>query len=228
MLITNNSRKEMPYERFLSYGAENLTEAELLAIILRTGTRHKSALEVAEEVLQLAKYPRVGLLGLHDLDLQDLEQVPGIGPVKAVKLKCLTELCARMSRARIGEEVLLTHSGQVADYYMEQLRHRTTEAVYIVGVDNKGRRIGEKKLSEGSVRMALISPREVYVEALHMKAINILLLHNHPSGDPTPSAHDTQMTQHLKQTGEWMDIPLLDHIIIGDNKYFSYKEAGLL
>ncbi len=227
MQSTNkNQSKELPYERFLDFGPEYLTEAELLAIILRTGTRSKPALALAEEVLSLSKYPKEGLLGLYDISLDDLQRIPGIGQVKAIKLKCLTELCVRMSRAKAKEGLILNNSKQVADYVMEQLRHLTTETVYLLSVDSKGRLIDERKMSDGSVRMALISPREVFTMALKVNAVNIILIHNHPSGDPSPSSSDREITARLKEAGEWMDIPLLDHIIIGDNNYYSFKEAN--
>ena len=220
-----NGIQELPYERFLRFGPENLTEAELLAIIIRTGTREKSALQLAEQVLQLARQPREGLLGLYGVTLEELEQIKGIGQVKAVKLKCIAELSMRMSAATARVGVKYTKSGQVAACFMERLRHRETECVILLCLDAKGQLIREKKLSEGSVKRSLISPREVFLEALDAKAVNILLVHNHPSGDPTPSKADVKFTANVKEMGEKMDIPLLDHIVIGDNRYVSFKEA---
>ncbi|MCI9142735.1 MAG: DNA repair protein RadC [Lachnospiraceae bacterium] len=220
--------RELPYERFLRFGAENLTEAELLAIIIRTGTKNRSALELAEEVLQLARYPKEGLLGLYDVTLNQLQSISGIGEVKAVKLKCLAELSMRMSMARAREGLNFSSSGQVAAYFMEKLRHRDTECVVLVCLDAKGQMICERKLSEGSVNMSLISPREIFLAALESRAVNILLVHNHPSGDPTPSRSDRDLTCNVKEAGDSMGIPLLDHIVIGDNRYVSFKEAGLL
>lgn len=217
---------ELPYERFLRFGPENLTEAELLAIIIRTGTRSKSALDLAEEVLQLARYPKEGLLGLYDVTLNELQSVSGIGEVKAVKLKCLAELSMRMSVAKAREGLNFSTSGQVAAYFMEKLRHRDTECVMLVCLDAKGQMICERKLSEGSVNMSLISPREIFLAALESRAVNILLVHNHPSGDPTPSKADRDLTDNVREAGEYMGIPLLDHIVIGDNRYISFKEAA--
>lgn len=214
----------MPYERFLRFGAENLTDRELLAIILRTGTKDVNALELAGQVLSLAKHPREGLLGLYDVTLEELMQIKGIGMVKAVKLKSLTELSMRISRTTAKEGLLFTSSSTVADYFMEKLRHRETECVILVCLDGKGQMIAEKKLSDGSVKMSLISPREIFMEALKCRAVNIILVHNHPSGDPTPSRADRELTRNLSELGEKMDIPLLDHIIIGDNRYTSFKE----
>ncbi|MDE7113458.1 MAG: DNA repair protein RadC, partial [Acetatifactor sp.] len=174
------------------------------------------------------KYPREGLLGLYDVTAEELMQIKGIGEVKAVKLKCLTELSMRISRSSAKEGLVFNSPGLVAQYFMELLRHRDTECVYLVGLDTRGRLIGEKKISEGSVRMSLISPREIFLEALRMHAVNILLVHNHPSGDPTPGKYDRELTQNVSSLGAMMDILLLDHIIIGDNRYTSFKELGYL
>ena len=228
---TNQNKENVPnkpYEKFLAYGPEHLTESELLAIILRTGTSNTSAVELAEQVLDLAKPPREGLLGLYDITLEELMQVRGIGEVKAVKLKCLTELSMRISRASARERMRCNDLGSVADYFMEQLRHKDTECVVLVSLDIKGQILKETILSNGSVRMSLISPREIFLVALQYKAVNIILVHNHPSGDPTPSEADLVLTQSVKEMGDALEIPLLDHIIIGDNRYTSFKESDLL
>ena len=216
--------QELPYERFLRFGPEYLTEAELLAIIIRTGTPELSAVQIAQQVLNLARYPREGLLGLYNVTLEELMGVSGIGEVKAVKLKCLAELSKRMCSATAKEGISFRSSDQVAGYFMEQLRHRDTECVILACVDAKGQMISERQLSQGSVRMALISPREIFMEALRCKAVNILLVHNHPSGDPTPSRSDVELTENVREIGDKIDIPLLDHIIIGDNRYTSFKK----
>ena len=217
-----------PYERFLSNGPDALTESELLAVILRTGTRDMDAMAVADEVMKLAKYPREGLLGLYDLSVEDLKKVKGIGEVKAVKLKCITELSARISKATAKQGLTFTESDKVAEYFMEQLRHRSTECVILVSLDAKGQVLKESELSNGSVRMSLISSREIFLEALRQRAVNILLVHNHPSGDPAPSECDKDLTRQVAQAGDLLGIPLLDHIIIGDNRYTSFKELDLL
>lgn len=226
--MKKEENRDLPYEKFLRLGPEALTERELLAIILRTGTPEKSAMDLAGEVLSLARHPREGLLGLYDVTAEELMQIKGIGEVKAVKLKCLTELSMRISRASAKEGLVFNSPGLVAQYFMELLRHRDTECVYLVSLDIRGRLIGEKKISEGSVRMSLISPREIFLEALRMHAVNILLVHNHPSGDPTPGKCDRELTRNVSSLGVMMDILLLDHIIIGDNRYISFKEMGYL
>ncbi len=228
MITDEPINSEMPYERFLRFGAESLTEAELLAIILRTGTKDMSALELARQILALARYPKEGLLGLYDLTLDDLTSIKGIGPVKAVKLKCLTELSLRISRSTARVGICFRNPQTVAAYFMEQLRHNDTECVMLACLDSKGQMIACRKISEGSVKMSLISPREIFLEALSCKAVSIVLVHNHPSGDPTPSRSDIELTKNVKELSEQLDIPLLDHIVIGDNRYSSFKEAGYL
>ena len=162
------------------------------------------------------------------MSLSELCSVQGIGMVKAVKLKCIAELSMRLSRAVAKEGLIVNNPRTISRYYMEALRHRETECVVLACLDTKGELIGEKMISQGSVKMSLVSPREIFMEALRLEAVNIILLHNHPSGDPNPSDCDVSLTEKLLDAGKQLDIPLLDHIIIGDNKYFSFKEANLI
>lgn len=217
-----------PYEKFVKMGAESLTEAELLAIILRTGTRDCSAMQLASEVLQSSFYGGHGLLGLHKITIEQLQKIKGVGPVKAVKIKSIAELSKRMASAKAWEEVVFQKSGTVAACYMERLRHRGTECVVLLMLDSKGHLLKEVQLSSGTVRASLISPREIFIEALKAEAVQIIMVHNHPSGDPAPSREDVRITQLICSLGEAMELPLTDHIIIGDNRYVSFKEQGLL
>lgn len=226
--LSKVKRENLPYERFLRFGPENLTESELLAIILRTGTRDKSALELAEEVLALADPSREGLLGLYDIPLERLMEINGIGEVKAVKLKCITELSQRIASAAAREQICMQRPETVAAYYMEQLRHRKTECVVLASVDAKGHLQGDTVMSSGSATMSLISPREIFMEALRRQAVSIILVHNHPSGDPSPSRADAELTGQIAAVGQMLGIPLLDHIIIGDNRYMSFREKELI
>ncbi len=221
-------QENLPYARFLRFGPESLTASDLLAIILRTGTRDKSALELAQEVLALAEPSREGLLGLHDIPLERLQEIKGIGEVKAVKLKCITELSQRIASATARERICLQRPDTVAAYYMERLRHRKTECVVLASVDARSRLLRDTMLSSGSVTMSLISPREIFLEALRNQAVSIILIHNHPSGDPTPSKADARLTGDLAGMGQMLGIPLLDHIIIGDNRYLSFREEKLI
>jgi len=219
---------ELPYEKFLKYGPESLSEAELLAIILRTGTKDCSSVELGRQILDLAGAPYKGLLGLYHISVEELKQLRGIGEVKAVKIKCIAELSMRMARARKAPLLKFTSPRSVAEYFMEEMRHEEREKVILLCLDNKAQLISRSVLSVGTANASLLSPREVFQYALRVHAVHIMVLHNHPSGDPLPSREDMEITRRLTKTGELMEIPLVDHIIIGDNKYTSFKESGLL
>jgi len=226
--VTNTIKSAMPYERFLCYGPESLTDAELLAIILRTGTKDKSAMELANDILQLQGASQGKLIGLHHISIEELQKIPGIGEVKAVKIKAISELAIRMSKQSVKENISFKRADEFAKYYMEQMRHITTECVTLVLLDNKGHLLGEKMISKGTVNASLLSPREVFIHALKAEAACIVLVHNHPSGDATPSKADENITLQIKECSKLMNIPLIDHIIIGDHTYFSFKELGLI
>ncbi len=220
--------ENLPYEKFLKFGPQSLTESELLAIILRTGTKDKNAVQLAEEILSLSQTNRTGLLGLYDLPIQKLMSVKGIGEVKAVKIKCIAELAMRINSACAKSGLIIQKPSTIANYFMEKLRHRKKECVVMVCLDAKGQMLKEVELSSGSVNMSLISPRDVFLEALRYEAVNLILIHNHPSGNPNPSRCDIDITKNIVEMGEKLDIPLLDHIIIGDNCYFSFKEESYI
>ncbi len=217
-----------PYEKFMQFGAENMTESELLAVILRTGTKEENAQELAAHILQMSTYRTQGLLGLHRISLEQLLQIKGIGRVKAIQIKCVMEFCTRVAKSKAKENLSFQKSGSVASYYMESLRHRSRECVLLLLLDTKGHLVKETELSKGTVKSSLLSPREVFIEALKAEAVNMILLHNHPSGDSNPSSQDISITQRIEELGNKLDIPLSDHIIIGDNNYFSFKEKGYL
>lgn len=217
---------EKPYEKFLLRGAASLSEAELLAVILRTGTRNCPATALAEKILSLSKGK--GLNGLHHLSLAELKAIPGIGEVKAVKLKCIAELAVRMARESTKVQLLFSKPKTVAAYFMEEMRHEEKEKILLLSLDNKLHFIEKYVLSVGTVNASLLSPREVFVHALKSQASCIMLLHNHPSGDSIPSKQDILITERIKEAGLLMELPLVDHIIIGDGNYTSLKEKGLL
>ena len=224
----NKDKQEFPYERFESMGAQALTDAELVAIILRTGTVGEDALALAHKVLALKSGTKEGILALNSLPLEELVKIKGIGKVKAIRLKCVAEICARMQMRHHEPAVSFSDPASVAAYYMERLRHLETEHVYLILTDTKNRFIKEILLSKGTVNMSVLSVREIFIEALRYQAVNILLLHNHPSGDATPSRQDIVLTGQILEASRLLDIPLLDHIIIGDNIFTSLKEKGYL
>lgn len=216
---------EKPYEKCLHYGAECLSDAELLAVIIRTGTTGRKSIDVAQEILNRNEK---NLLNLHHMSFKELTSIPGIGTVKAIQLKCLTEITKRMTKAVRIREVKLNSASSVAFYYMEELRHEDREKLMLCMFDSQCVLLGDEIISIGTVNASLISPREVFIRALSHQAVYIILLHNHPSGVPLPSAQDKLVTKKIQECGKLMGIHLSDHIIIGDNQYFSFKEENLL
>lgn len=220
--------QNLPYEKFTTYGSKALTDSELLSIILRTGTAKTDVCRLGENVLaQTARYGN-GLLGLYHIPVDDLRKIPGIGQVKAIQLKALAELCTRMSQAKAKGALSFHDPYSVADYYMERLRHENVEYIFLLLLDSGSHLIEERILSKGTVNASLLSPREVFINAFQGKAANIMLLHNHPGGNPTPSENDLRITERVREVGQMVDIPLFDHIIIGDNSYFSFQESHLM
>ncbi len=222
------NRKKGPYEKYLERGAQQLSDAELLAIILRTGTVGEDTVSIANRVLSLPGERQKVIFGLYHVSLEELMSIRGIGQVKAIKLKCIAELSSRIAQETAKETLRLTSPETVADYYMERLRHFEREKVVLLLMDNRNRLIGEHILSEGTVNAALISPREIFLTALRHSAVYIMLLHNHPGGDPSPGRQDILATERIKKISEMIEIPLIDHIIIGDKQYYSFKEMGYL
>lgn len=224
----NSSMQNLPYEKFISYGAETLTDSELLAIIIRTGTPEMNACKIGEEVIREAGKYGNGLLGLYNIPLCELMRINGIGRVKAIKLKALAELCTRMSQTRAKNKLVFTQPHSVAEYYMERLRHEKVEHILLLFLDSGLHLLGEELISTGTANASLLSPREVYISAFKSHAAHIMLLHNHPGGNPVPSSNDIDITEKIAEIGQTIDISLLDHIIIGDNSYFSFKESKLI
>ena len=162
------------------------------------------------------------------LSYEELVSINGIGRVKAMCIGCIVELSRRMSMQSRREVLRLNDPHSIADYYMEKFRHLENETVFIAIVDNKCRLLKELTLTIGTVNSSILSTRDVFMCALKNKASGIIVIHNHPSGDPSPSNDDRKITSKLKSAGELMDIPLIDHIIIGDRAYFSFKDKGYI
>lgn len=228
MLTTKDLPKnERPYEKCEQSGPESLSDAELLAVIIKTGTKDKRSVDLAQELLSLAE-KRGGLNALNDFSATQLMKLPGIGRVKAIQIQCVLEFSKRMNRAKAMAGLDCTDPASIAGYYMEDMRHYRQEHLMMLMLNTKNRKIGDVILSKGSVNAALISPREIFAEALRHDAVNIILLHNHPSGDPTPSADDIAVTRTVAAAGELLGINLLDHIIIGDKTFQSLYARGLI
>ena len=221
--------QERPYEKCERFGPESLTDIELLAVLLRSGTRGENSLELAKKLL----YPDSGMQKKEIAHLQrwtkeELMRVHGIGKVKAIQILCLCELSKRLSQLSVREELDFSKPNTIAEYYMEDMRHRRQEYIKLLMLNTRSRLIGECELSKGTVNMSVLSPRELFVEALQKNAVYIILLHNHPSGDPSPSRDDVLVTRRVREAGMLLGIELLDHIIIGDNCYVSMAEEHLL
>ncbi|MCI9526921.1 MAG: DNA repair protein RadC [Lachnospiraceae bacterium] len=216
---------EQPREKFLRYGAQALSDAELLALILRSGTKDMTALQLAQTLL--AQKDK-GLMNLVYMNPQEMKEIPGIGQVKAAQLKCIAELAGRIAKCNRLGDVRLNEPASIAYYYMETLRHEPKERLLLAMFDAKSNLLGDEVVSVGTVNYSLVSPREIFISALECHAVHIVLLHNHPSGDPTPSDADIQVTYRVMESGRILGIALADHIIIGDNRYMSFRENGLL
>lgn len=217
---------ERPYEKCLKQGAEALSDAELLAVLLRTGTKGENVLALAKRLLY--QDGGAGLLGIHQFSFQSLMKLKGIGKVKAVQILCLSELAKRLSKASVEPRLRFSSSQSVAEYYMEDLRHRNQEVMKLLLLNSKAELIDETNISKGTVNASLVTPRELFVEALKKEAVSMILLHNHPSGDPTTSRDDILTTKRISECGLLIGIELLDHIIIGNNCYVSFQEENLL
>ncbi len=218
-------KEERPYEKCLEKGAEFLSDAELLAVILRTGSKGESALELSRKILASGCEGK-GLLGIYHMSISDLTRIRGLGKVKAVQLKCLAELSKRIAKAQFSDGISFRDPVTVAEYYMEELRHQEQEILLLAMLNSKGRLIHDQVISKGTVRSSLISPREIFIEAMRHQAVSILMLHNHPSGVPEPSPEDIALTQRVRAAGAVLGIDLLDHIIIGDRQALSMREQG--
>lgn len=219
---------DRPYEKCLRSGPGSLSDEELLAIIIRTGSREQSALELSRQLLT-EESQGGGLLKLLHLSLPQLMQIKGIGKVKEAQLLCIGELSRRIWRRAVLEEVVsFTNPEEIVNYYMEDLRHMEQEQTRLMLLNTKGALIKELMLSQGTVNMSLASPREIFLEALRHRAVYVVMVHNHPSGDPSPSREDILLTKRVREAGELIGIPLLDHVIIGDNSYISLKERGII
>ncbi|MCH5272159.1 MAG: DNA repair protein RadC [Lachnospiraceae bacterium] len=218
---------ERPYEKCERFGPEVLSDAELLAVIIRSGTKKERAVDLAIRVLDRPGSKK-GLAALNYYSQKELQKIKGIGRVKAIQLCCAAELAKRMQAASFEENTAFTTPQMIADAYMGRLRHCRTEEIILLMLDTKGRKIADSVVSRGTVNSAILEPREVLTTALRYEAVCLVILHNHPSGSPTPSEADILATKRLAAACEIVGFLLRDHIIIGDNRYLSMKERGLL
>lgn len=213
-----------PRERLLNEGAGALSDIELLAILLRTGSRETTALDLAS--MLMARFKSLRLLA--DATVEELSEVKGVGPAKACQIQAALELAKRISQFSGPQRPVIRSPDDAACLVMEEMRHLDREHFRALLLNTKNQVIGADKVSVGTLNSSTVHPRELFRNAIKRSAASVILVHNHPSGDPTPSREDLDVTGRLIEAGRIIGIEVLDHIIIGDNKYISLKAKGLL
>lgn len=223
MKIKELPRSERPYEKLALYGSEKLSNSELLAIIIKTGTKNHTAIELAQRVLKLKGNTNTNNLSfLQEISIQEFMDIKGIGQIKAIQLKAICEIAKRMSRPIDDEKVILKSSEDVAKLLLDEMKYEKIEMAKVLILNNKNILLKIKDIALGGSNFAMIEPKEVLSDAVKMQAKKIILVHNHPSGDPTPSKADIKLTDRIWQACEMLGIDMLDHVVIG---YDSYKSV---
>lgn len=211
---------ERPYEKLQLYGVKKLSDAELLAIIIKTGTKEDSAVQIAQKILKLENLKGDVHL-LRNLEIENFMQIKGIGKVKAIQLKAVCELAVRMSRPTNYQTIIIKKPEDVAKLLMQELRYEKREIVKVVLLNIANKIVKIVDIAIGSSNYSLVNIRDILSEAIKINVPKIILVHNHPSGEVKPSKEDIELTKRLMEASELMGIELLDHIIIGDMKYTS-------
>lgn len=222
--LKNMALEERPREKMFLYGEKSLNNDELLAIILRTGNKNSNVLDLARKVINKDSQ---GLRYLKDISISELCEIDGIGLSKATQIKAALELGARVSSYR-PEKYKVKNPWDIYKYYMESLRYLKKEVFKVVLLNTKNEIITHVDVSVGTLNSSLVHPREVFIEAIKRSANKIILIHNHPSGSVEPSIEDKNITKRLIDCGEIIGIEVIDHIIIGDGVYFSFKENNVI
>ena len=213
---------ERPYEKLELYGEKALSNAELLAIIIKSGTKEETSVQIAQRILNLNYDPQTGELNfLKNISLQELMQIKGIGRVKAIQLKAISELSIRMSRTSNYKKVKINSTQDIAKLVLEEFRFEKCEYIKLFLLNNKTEVLKSVDISKGGTNFANANMKEIIAEAIKIQAPRMILVHNHPTGDPTPSRKDIEFTDKLYNAARLFDIELLDHIVIGDNCFKS-------
>lgn len=215
---------QRPRERLAREGARSLSDAELLAILLRTGYAQKSAVELATNVISIYS----GLKNLVQAGVEELSEIKGMGPVKAAQLKAALEIGRRVATVSESSRPSIKGPEDAAFMVMEEMRHLDREHFCALLLNTKHQVVARETISVGTLNSSVVHPRELFKAAIKRSAAAIILVHNHPSGDPTPSREDREITRRLFEAGTIIGIEVLDHIIIGDNKFVSLKSKGML
>jgi len=218
MKIKDLPEQNRPRERFLKYGPETLSDSELFAIILRTGTVNENVVDVSNRLIK-----EYGLNKLFECSLKELEKIKGIGPSKAMQILAMAELGKRRNSSKISLKKI-TCAKDVFDYFHERLKDKKEEHFYILMLNTQNYLIGEQLISKGILDSSIIHPREVFKPAIKNSASKIILVHNHPSGDPAPSQEDLDITERLIKIGEELGIRVVDSVIIANDKFWNEKD----
>ncbi|OPJ63750.1 RadC family protein [Clostridium oryzae] len=222
--IMDLPESERPRERALKYGAEALSNAELLALILRSGTSGENILNLCNRILKECG----GLNNLLNYSAEEYMKLKGVKEAKASQLLAIAEISKRFMTYKSGEEYKICSPKNAADLLMNTMRYQKKEMLKVILLNTKNIVIRVLDISVGTVNSSIVHPREVFKEAIKHSSTSIIICHNHPSGDPSPSSEDLSITTRLKECGKLIGIELLDHIIIGNGDYISLKEKGIL
>ncbi|GGI10486.1 RadC family protein [Gottfriedia solisilvae] len=222
LLIRDFPKDDRPRERLIKEGPSSLSTQELLAIVLRTGTKNESVLQISNQLLH--KFD--GLRFLMNASIEEISNINGIGEAKATQLLAAFELGKRINRLQFEERFVIKSPDDCAKFMMDEMRFLEQEHFICLYLNTKNQIIARETIFKGSLNASIVHPREVFKEAFRRSASSIICLHNHPSGDPTPSREDIEVTKRLVECGKIIGIELLDHIIIGEHKYVSLKEKG--
>ncbi|ASV68833.1 DNA repair protein RadC [Cytobacillus sp. FSL W7-1323] len=224
LMIKDFPQDEKPRERLMQSGPESLSNHELIAILLRTGTKNESVLQLSNRLL--TKFD--GLRLLKDASLSEITEVKGIGQAKAIQIMAAVEIGRRMANLTFDERYSIRSPEDAANYVMNEMRFLSQEHFVCLYLNTKNQVLSKQTIFIGSLNASIVHPREVYKEAFRQSAASIICLHNHPSGDPTPSREDIDVTKRLTECGKIIGIDILDHIIIGEKKFVSLKEKGYI
>lgn len=216
-----------PRERLIEQGAENMATAELLAIILRTGSRGRTAIQVAEQLL-IAGDEYGPLRYLATADIKELSAFPGMGPAKAVQIKAALELGKRLVQEETGRKDFVRSPEDAYHLVKNNMQYLDREHFCTIMLSTKNQVLAQETVAVGSLSATLVHPRELFKGCIRKSAAAVILVHNHPSGDPDPSPEDIKLTERLSQAGALLGIKVLDHIIIGDGRYVSLRERGCI
>ena len=221
MKIKEIPQSERPYEKLEMYGAQALSNAELLAIIIKNGTKEESSVMLAQKILSMQKSTQDSLRFLQDISIKEFMSIKGIGKVKAIQLLAVCEVTKRISRPIKNFNVQIKSPQDVADLLINELKYEKREIVKVLMLNVKNNILKIQDIALGGTSFAVFEIKDVLKEAIKIGAPKIILVHNHPSGDPTPSHEDIELTQKLEEVSKMLEIELLDHVIIGDGKYKS-------